>query len=380
MRPISVYVHIPFCRSKCLYCDFASAPASDERVAAYMRALRMDAGRQLASLAEQGRSLATLYIGGGTPTVVPPADLAALLIDCLHAIPVEPGIEVTIEANPGTVGADLLARLRDAGANRLSLGVQSLCDDLLHVLGRTHTAAQARQAITDAHAAGFGSLSADLIYGIPGQSPDRFEADLRELAGRGLPHVSAYALTYEEGTPLRRARDIGQVIPMSEDDEARCFALAGDVLAEHGIERYEVSNFSRPGAECRHNLTYWRRGEYLGLGAAAHSFIASRRWWNTWRGEDYARCVIEGVSCQAGSEEITPEKAWIEAVMLGLRLREGIALDALEGPPIGTAEPPIRSKWYSLRRRGLLELVDGRLRLTPEGFLVADAVTLELVS
>lgn len=380
MRPISVYIHIPFCRTKCLYCDFASVPANHDSVAAYMRALHTDAERQLASLASQGRSLATLYIGGGTPTVVPPADLAALLTVCLNSMPVEPDIEVTVEANPGTVTCDTLARLRDAGANRLSLGVQSLSDDLLQALGRTHTATQAHQAITDAHAVGFSDLSADLIYGIPGQSPDRFEADLRELARRGLPHLSAYALTYEEGTPLRRARDAGRIAPMSEEDEAWCFARAGHVLAEYGLDRYEVSNFARPGAECRHNLTYWRRGEYLGLGAAAHSFIAGRRWWNARQHDDYVRCVTDGVSYQEGSEEITPENAWTEAIMLGLRLREGIALDTLEGPPGGTAEPPIWSKGYSLQQRGLLELADGRLRLTTKGLLVADAVTLELVS
>jgi len=295
-------------------------------------------------------------------------------------MPVEPGAEVTIEANPGTVSAGVLARLRDAGANRLSLGVQSWSDDLLQALGRIHTAAEARQAIDDAQAAGFTNLSADLIYGIPGQTPAGFESDLRELAGRGLPHISAYALTYEDGTPLRRARDAGDVSPMSEDDEARCFALAGDVLAEYGLERYEVSNFARPGFESRHNLAYWRRGEYLGLGAAAHSFIADRRWWNTRHAEEYARCVLDGDSYQAGAETITLESAWTEAVMLGLRLREGVPLDTLEGSPAGTVEAPIRSKWYSLQQRGLLELADGRLRLTPAGLLVADAVTLELVS
>jgi oxygen-independent coproporphyrinogen III oxidase len=376
-RPLSLYVHIPFCLSKCAYCDFASVPVAGADVGGYVAALSAELGGALARLADEGRALATVFVGGGTPTVLPERELCGVIERALAA-PTVGDVEVTVEANPGTVDATSLRALRLAGANRLSLGVQSLCDASLRALGRAHTADDARRAVAAARDAGFDNLSVDLLFAIPGEPPAVYEATLAEVCGWGLPHVSAYSLTFEPGTPLTRARDAGRVAEAPEEAWALLFERTEDILAGAGLARYEISNFARPGAECAHNLNYWHLGEYVGIGAAAHSFVDGERRWNLRDPQAYAAAVHAGDSPTEGRERPTAEQRRIERIMLGLRLTEGLVLPGLHEPGTPTAAGPSETV-RGLIGAGLLERVANRVALTREGRLVADTVILRLV-
>ena len=369
MDPFGIYVHFPFCLRKCAYCDFNSRVGDAGDRAGYLGALLAEIARQSGL-----REASSVYFGGGTPTVYPPADLARVLEALRDAIGILPDAEITCEANPGTVSADDLRALREAGFNRLSLGVQSLDDAELKLLGRIHTADDARRAVEDARSAVFDNVSVDLIRGLPGQSLRGWDATLTGTIALAPRHISVYGLMLEDGTPLRDQVAVGAVPAPTGSDRPQWVQWTVARLAEAGYTRYEVSNYSQPGGECRHNLIYWHNGEYLGLGAGAWTCLGGERRRNHAGVAEYAEAVLRGGELVEQAECLSPAHALGETIMLGLRLtrgleiaqinrRFGVDLLALHGRRIG-----------GLVEAGLACVEDGRFWLTPDGLLVQSAV------
>jgi oxygen-independent coproporphyrinogen-3 oxidase len=320
---LGLYIHIPFCIKKCLYCDFPSMAGAEELYAAYTAALcREIAGK--GGLLSSG-AVDTVYIGGGTPTALPAGCLEQVGRCLRGSVAVAPGAEFTVEANPGTLAGDKLAVLRAMGANRISLGVQAFDDRVLAAAGRIHTAAQAIEAAAAARAAGFARVSVDLMYGLPGQTPAGFRAGLERAAALPVEHISAYGLKVEEGTPFARLAAAGRLALPDEEDEEAMYDAAASFLPAHGFRRYEISNYARPGAECRHNMRYWRYGQYIGVGAAAHSFWQGERSANTADVKDYIARVTAGGEATVSRERPAPAVAMAEYAFLALRTAEGVS-------------------------------------------------------
>jgi putative oxygen-independent coproporphyrinogen III oxidase len=351
------YVHVPFCVHRCDYCAFATWTDRGHLMQAYSAACITEIERAALPAAS------SIFFGGGTPSLLPGEMLGAVLA----AIPSAPGVEVTVECNPETVTAALLAAYRSAGVTRLSFGVQSMVPSVLAALGRQHDPADIRRAVVLAGDAGFGdSYSVDLIFGGAGETVEEWSRSLAEvLALDPAPvHVSAYGLTIEPGTPL--AADPAR--HPDPDDQADKYLMADRLLGEAGFEWYEISNWSRPGAECRHNQLYWSQGEYRGIGAAAHSHQllgdgASRRWWNVRTPERYLRAIEAGDDPTAADDIVDPATRRLEALQLALRTRDGVPANALADDPLIA---------------GLVRPVGDRLVLTVEGRLLANEVALRL--
>jgi oxygen-independent coproporphyrinogen-3 oxidase len=367
-----LYIHVPFCRSKCPYCDFFSLPAAAGELAAYPGLLR----RQLAAARRSGLwtgPFSTVFFGGGTPSLLPAAAVGELLAAAGDLFGLAPGAEITLEANPGTLSAQSLAGFRAAGVNRLSLGLQSLDARNLQRLGRGHSAAQGEEAVRLARGAGFDNVGLDLIYGLPGQT----EAALAEEIGRFLAlapdHLSCYGLTVEEGTPFHRLQRSGALQLPEEETAADLFRLLDDRLPAAGLRHYEIANYALPGRECRHNLGYWARSPYLGLGGGAHSFLD--RGWGERRAaapdlERYRRLVEEGAEATELLERFDRRGAMAETLYLGLRTAGGVeeaAFCARFGTGVAEAFPE------GVRRAGeRLALRDGRWRFDLDGWLLYD--------
>ncbi len=359
-----VYVHIPFCTTRCDYCAFATWTDRHHLVPAYVKACVESAEQQLPGL----RPATSVFFGGGTPSLLSPGQLASILA----AIPMANGAEVTVECNPDTVEREKLAGYRRAGVNRISVGVQSMVPHVLAGLGRGHDPDAARRAVADAAEAGFAdSYSVDLIMGGAGESLADWEETLEAVLGFDAPprHLSAYGLTVEAGTPLAADRSRHP----DPDDQADKYLRADERLARAGLRWYEISNWAWPGAECRHNRLYWEQGEYLGIGCAAHSHLVdhqtgwSRRWWNVRTPDRFIRQVEEGHSVEAAGEDLSPVARRLEHLELALRTREGVPEEALPG---WRTDPVLAD---------LVEAADGGLlRLTPKGRLLANEVALRL--
>ena len=369
-----LYLHVPFCRARCRYCDFVSYPGQEHLHQAYVRALCQEVG-----LVGGGGALGapvgppTLYIGGGTPTVLPPAGLAALLEACSQALDLG-AAEVTVEANPGTVTLETLRALRSLGVNRLSLGVQSFSDQALRLLGRIHTAQEARQAYAWARRAGLPQLNLDMIFGLPGQTLGDWQRDLEGAIVLEPEHLSLYCLTLEEGTSLAQAVERGELPALDEDLAAEMVLWTEERLEAAGYQHYEISNWARPGCWSRHNIAYWRNEDYRGCGVAAHSHAGRRRWANTRSLEEYLHALQQGRLPVAEEEELDEATAMGETMMLGLRLSEGVPHAVFRqryGVEMAAVYGPILSE---LVAQGLLE-VDGRgVRLTGRGRLLGNQV------
>jgi len=362
-RPFGVYVHVPFCASRCGYCDFNTyvGLSADGFVDAVIAEWRL-AERVLGGAPPPA---ATVFFGGGTPTLLPPADLARLL----GAIPRAPDAEVTIEANPESVDIARLRALRRAGFTRISLGMQSAAPHVLATLERRHTAGGAVAAARLASEAGFERVSLDLIYGTPGETDGDWAASLAAAIDAGVEHVSAYALTVEPGTRLHARVRSGALSAPDDDTQARRYRVADAALSAAGLRWYEISNW---GAPCAHNLGYWRSHDWWGLGPGAHSHVGGVRWWNVLRPARYARATTAGDSPAAGRERLTAEQRRTERTLLGVRLADGLPLDPHDCAP---AEP--------LAGEGLLDraaLRRGVARLTLDGRLMADRVARDLLS
>jgi len=376
---IGLYIHVPFCISKCRYCDFVSYPFDSGAVRKYLTALEREMKLYGRILDAAGEQVATVYVGGGTPTCLSAGDLEAVLNAGRRFFRFLPDAEITVEANPGTVDADKLTVLRAAGVNRLSLGVQACQEDLLRRLGRIHDFRQAVEAVHLARRAGFGNLSLDLIFGIPGQTAERWRACLERVLELAPEHISAYGLQIEEDTPLGRAVKAGAETPCDEEAELVMFRETIAVLTASGYEHYEISNFARPGFQCRHNLRYWRNEEYLGLGPAAHSYRHGRRYNNVEKIDAYADRLAAGEPPVDAAERPPLRTAMGETVFLGLRLIGGLSLEDFAARFGKRAEEVFAPQIGRLTALGLLEIKDGRLRLTSRGLPVANRVFVEFV-
>lgn len=371
----ALYVHVPFCLGKCRYCDFYSLPIDLSLAGRYVAA----AGRQLERLANQlSRPLKTLFIGGGTPSALG-ANLLARLIEplqpCLSA-----DTEFSIEANPGALDIDTLAAMVAGGVNRVSLGVQSFDDEELAMLGRPHTAREARGVIDAITAAGIDNWSLDLIYALPGQSLQRWQQTLQEALSCQPSHLSCYALSFEEGTAFHEAMASGELDEMSDEPQRRCYERACELVGEAGFVHYELSNFARPGRECRHNLTYWRNEPYLGIGPAAASYVDGERRTNHPDLMAWLEAVEADDAPPACTERLTGPMAMAETLMLGLRLIEGVDRGAFArrfGMDVLDALPETVARY---RQQDLLEVTGRHLRLAPRARFVSDSILADFVA
>lgn len=361
-----LYVHVPFCRSKCHYCDFYSV-TSQERVADWLRGIR----REARHYQDRFRSFATLYLGGGTPTHLGPHHLE-LLFDLLHNhFRFATSAEITVEANPDDITVDLLTCLYDLGVNRISLGIQSFDDQILRFLGRKHTGRQADEAITRIRRVGCNNVGLDLIYGLPGQDEAAWLNQLAHAIQLEPEHLSCYQLTLDAETPMGRMLHDGLLQTLDEETERSFFLRTSQFLENHGYTHYEVSNFARGERfRSRHNSNYWNHTPYLGLGPSAHSFQDGERWWNVRSLDAYCRALAAGGSPVAGRETLSAAQLRLETLFLGFRTRDGVPLEELDPSP-GTREVQAR-----LVAEGLLRIAHGRLSPTPAGMVVADQLPL----
>jgi oxygen-independent coproporphyrinogen-3 oxidase len=375
---VGLYLHVPFCVRKCGYCDFYSLPQPEGRAAP-------DAARYLAALEREmdalpaGFAPETIFFGGGTPTELAAEDLARLLASVARRVDLAGVLEWTCESNPGTLTSEKARLLRDAGVNRVSLGVQSFDERNLAFLGRIHSADEAAAGVRTLREAGFANVNLDLIFGIPGSPREALARDIARLADLGPEHASCYCLIFEEGTPLFGKRALGLVREVDEEEELAQYELAREAFARAGFRQYEISNWARPGRECRHNLLYWGGGEYVGLGPSAHSHWGGARWGNVRSLALYCDALLEGRSPREFEERLEPEAKAREALVMGLRRTAGVErarfreesgfeIEALSGPAIAR-----------LAALGLLEASAERVRLTERGLFVSDAVFAELV-
>ncbi len=379
-RDISIYVHLPFCSTKCGYCDFNSLEEGAPPTERYLAALLTELQTLTPPITDKERpTVSTLYIGGGTPSYLPPDSLMGLLTGIYEYMGLSEvteageGVEVTLEANPGSLTKEGLAAYREAGVNRLSIGMQSLDDRTLKALGRTHTADDALRSFFDAREAGYKNISLDLIYGVPEQDLKGWSDTLEGAVALSPEHISTYCLTLSNDTPMGKAvREGGLTLP-SEEIAIEMSEICVRKLEEAGYYRYEVSNFARSGFESRHNSRCWERKDYIGLGAGAHSFVASGgmghgiRWWNEGDPDKYMEMVEELGSGPVGLEELTMEQARTEVLMLGLRRAWGIDID--EFKRIYGVEPIVLFTNKGLIEDGLLIVKDGRLMATELGLL-----------
>jgi len=374
---LGLYVHIPWCRTKCPYCDFNSHAAAVWPERRYSDALIRELSHRAAEHAWHGATVETVFFGGGTPSLFSGGAIERVLGAVGDSFRTSPDVEITLEANPGTVTVDRLRDFRSAGVNRLSFGIQSFQPHLLKVLGRLHTVEETRLVMPMARAAGFSNVNLDLIFAVPGQTRDDWKKDLETAIAAAPEHVSAYNLTYEEGTPFFDMRREGRLRPVDDELEAIFFEDARSTLGGAGYRPYEVSNFALPGRESRHNLNYWRAGAYLGLGAGAHSWHPTgdggRRWSNERDPGRYMELCLDRGGAAVFEERLDSRQSAGEFAFLNLRLAEGFAEDAFRerfGVDFGNAFPECRD----LESDGLLERARGRVRLTSRGLMVADAV------
>jgi oxygen-independent coproporphyrinogen-3 oxidase len=366
-QPAGIYMHVPFCLTRCGYCDFNAYEGLDHLKPRYLTALMEEAS--LASPGWEGTRFVSVFLGGGTPTTMAPADLRGLLAHLRDRFDVDDGAEVTIEANPDTVEVESLRALREAGFERLSMGAQSFDAAVLASLERIHSAASVRTAFAAAREAGYDNVSLDLIYGADGESLESWERTVLEAVGLAPEHVSAYALTIEPSTPLGRKVASGASPGPDPDLQADMFELACRVLGDAGYRHYEVSNWAKPGFECRHNLGYWERRPYVGLGAGAHAYRDDVRWWNVRPPEQYLQMVEAGELPIGGSESLDASDAYLEEVFLKLRILEGVPASWFEE---ARYEPFVAS--------GLLEDDLGQLVPTERGMLLLNELVLGLTA
>jgi putative oxygen-independent coproporphyrinogen III oxidase len=371
-RPFGIYIHVPFCATRCGYCDFNTYTPGELGGAnpdGWLAALRIELA--LAAARVGAVPVQTVFVGGGTPSMLGSGGLAAVLDAVRDNFTLASDAEVTTEANPESTSAEFFGALRKAGYTRVSLGMQSVVPHVLAVLDRTHSPGRAPAAAAEARRAGFAHVNLDLIYGTPGESDDDLRRSVDAVVHAGVDHVSAYALVVEDGTALARRVRRGEVAAPDDDVLAQRYELVDAHLGAAGFQWYEVSNWSLPGGECRHNLGYWRGGEWWGAGPGAHGFLGTTRWWNIKHPNAYAEALAGGELPIADFEDLDAGARHTEDVMLRLRLRDGLALDVL-----GDDE---RSRVPGLIDDGLIASIGDRLVLTARGRLLADGVVRTLL-
>lgn len=373
-HPVSIYVHIPFCASRCGYCDFntytATELGSGVRQDSFHEILIQEVA--LAAKALPDAEVSTIFFGGGTPTLIGSTALNLILESIGNNFTIRSDAEITTEANPDSIDQRMLAELKTGGFTRISFGMQSVASNVLAILQRTHQPGASQAAALMARDAGFEHVNLDLIYGTPGETDDDVRASVQAALNAGVDHVSAYSLIVEEGTPLARQVNRGELPAPDDDVCAERYEVIDSLLVDVGLNWYEVSNWSLPGGECRHNQAYWSGADWWGVGPGAHSHLSGTRWWNHKHPATYASALAQGESPRAGEEILTPEQIHAERVMLAIRTKVG--LDRSELSPTEL----LRSA--DLLSRGLLtEGAGSRVRVTDRGRLVADAVVRELL-
>lgn len=376
-EPPGLYLHIPFCKSRCAYCSFNSY-ACQAPPAAYLAALTSQIRHWAGHEWCRERTFTTLFVGGGTPTIY--GDALATLVDlCLKSFNFTEDAEITVEANPNTVNEQVLTDLRRAGGNRLSLGVQAFSDRLLVGLGRSHTKAEADAAIKAARRAGFANINLDLMYGLPGQSAADWQESLAQALAHGPEHLACYELTIEEGTPFSRLVDTGDLVLPDEEESLSMAERTHEFLAQGGLARYEISNYATQGRECRHNLNYWRNGSYLGLGAGAVSCLSGFRFSMVREPGEFTGLVEVGKLPFAEGECLPLTARFRESVVMGLRMIQGVSCARLQHR-FGLTPPGYYGKMLEeLQEQGLIAITQDSLRLTEAGLPVANQVLARLV-
>ena len=365
----ALYVHVPFCLAKCRYCDFYSIALDEGKARQYVRAAK----EELRRLADRLTTpLASAFVGGGTPTALGAEPLEELLGSIRPLVGED--TEFSVEANPSTIDETIAGVLVRAGANRVNVGVQSFRDEELRLLGRIHTPDRATGAIETIRAAGIDNVGLDLIYGIPDQTLDTWSASLADALALRPQHLSCYALSFEEGTPLDRQRQAGQVREMDESAQQQCYGLAISAAAGAGLEHYEISNFAQKGRRCRQNLTYWRNGPYLGIGPGAASYLKGVRRTNVSDVRRYAEALLAGRPAPATQERLTGTQAMAETVMLALRLIQGLDRQSFAsryGRDVLEVFPRSLARYAD---QGALAITPARIRITDEARFVSDTI------
>jgi oxygen-independent coproporphyrinogen-3 oxidase len=367
---LSLYVHIPFCVRKCLYCGFYSTRYSSQSADNYITALYNEALLYQSDFSS--RVFETVYFGGGTPTVLSNEQA----VGCINAVKdhfkLSDNVEFTVEANPNSVTEQNLSLWRELGVNRLSLGLQSFSDEVLQRLGRSHTIGQSVDAFRLARNVGFRNIGIDLIYGIPGQSVEQWEKTVAAAIELAPEHISVYSLSFDEGSVFKQEADSGRLSVPDDEVAATMYEKAVATFQVSGYFRYELSNFSLPGFECRHNMNYWNRGEYLGLGPGASSFLSGKRFAIISNHAEYARRLANGQTVIESSEILALEQSAHERLLLGLRTARGVDLGSFRQEFGDSCFNRFQATLEPLSDRGLLIVHDGYVRLTERGFLLCD--------
>jgi oxygen-independent coproporphyrinogen-3 oxidase len=369
-----IYLHIPFCRQACAYCNFhftTSLRYKDDFVQALIKEIALQKDYL------EGEPLSTIYFGGGTPSLLSVADCRLILAQVSSSFEVLPGAEITLEANPDNISKEMLDGWKNLGINRLSIGIQSFFEDDLRWMNRAHNADQAFQCIEASQKAGFDNLNIDLIYGSPLLTDERWQENVETAYAYQIPHLSCYALTVEEKTPLHKQIKQHKKEDIDPDRQARHFQLLMQWLGEKGYEHYEVSNFAKPGCRSRHNSSYWRRERYLGVGPSAHSFNGSSRQWNVANNMNYIEAINKGFLVNE-IEVLTPDQRLNEYIMISLRTMEGMDLERLADNWGKEKAAFVEEKLKLYVDKGLVTKNDSNISLTEDGMLLADGIAAEL--
>lgn len=379
--PEAAYIHIPFCISKCYYCDFNSYPGMELVFQPYVDALISEISRASEGLNGTDRQpLTSVYFGGGTPTILSAEQLASILSAIIDSLHVASDCEITVEANPGTIDEYKIAKLKAAMFNRLSMGVQSLDDEYLARIGRVHTAQQALEAYENARRAGFTNISIDLIFALPGQNLRHWQNTLKTAIDLNPEHISLYELSIEEGTRFAEMCVQGKLDLPDEDTQVDMYEMTISELASAGYEHYEVSNFARPGYRSRHNQVYWRNEPYYGFGAGATSYICGDRSRRIADPRKYIQEINSGSDAVEFSEHLTGHASLTETIIQGLRMLDGISMSKIKAKTGADIGVEFRKEIENLTRRGLLEIVGDQMRVTHQGLLLLNDVAEEFVS
>ena len=369
---LSFYVHIPYCIKRCGYCDFNTYTPNELQDGATLEIVSNDyIDAVLKELdAAPTDQVPTIFFGGGTPSLLPADDLGRVITAIKARNGLAPDCEITLEANPDSVTAEKLKRYIEVGFNRISFGMQSAKPHVLAVLDRTHNPDNVKKAVDMARAAGFGSISVDLIYGTPGESLDDWRDTVTTALSLDIDHISAYALIVESGTKLAAQIKRGDLTMPDDDLMADMYLLVDQLCQVQGLSWYELSNWSKPGHECQHNIAYWENKNWWGLGPGAHSHINGKRFWNVKHPTAYKQKLFAGESPIADSEELTPAQIAVESIMLGIRMRDGLEIAALSSAQI--------DRLTNYAESAYVEMTDNRVVLTPTGRLIADRIVREI--
>ena len=370
-----IYIHVPFCKRKCGYCNFYSTTRLDMKVS-YLQAVKTELQQRRGYL--NGEEIGTIYFGGGTPSLLEPAEIQSITdtIKQLHSVSDNP--EITVEANPDDLTDEYIGQLAETDVNRLSIGIQSFDEPMLQLMNRRHTAQQAVEAVKNSQRQGFGNISVDLIYGLPGMTTDDWRCQLENVAQLDVQHLSAYHLSYEEGTAFGLKLKRGQLAEVSEDESLEQFDILTEWARKEGFEHYEISNFARPGFRSRHNSSYWNRTIYLGVGPAAHSYNRTARSWNMANVAQYITGITTG-NCVIEEETLTPSDIFNDYVITALRTSSGIDMDYIENEHPRQMVDYLKLQAESFVVDGKLEYVGHHLKLTHNGIFVSDEIMEALI-